>query len=112
MTINSNIESSLKSSYEELDPQKVYIVFSRIRDEDVILFDMDLNLCKPTDVLITHIPVPPVPIRPSVAVSASTTNEDDLTVKIAEIIQLNKLIKISIEEGVAPNKLIENWLLL
>lgn len=73
---------------------------------------MDIKMCKPTDLLVTNIPVPPVPIRPSVAVSASTTNEDDLTVKLAEIIQLNKLIKISIEEGLAPNKLIENWTLL
>lgn len=47
---------------------------------------MDTNLCKPIDMLITHIPLPPVPIRPSVAVSTSTTNEDDLTVKMAEII--------------------------
>lgn len=73
---------------------------------------MDPKLCRPIDMMITHIPVPPVPIRPSVAVSASTTNEDDLTVKIAEIIQLNNLIKISIDEGLAPNKLIEDWTLL
>ncbi len=41
LTINQNIESSLKASYEELDPQKVFSIFSRIREEDVLLFDMD-----------------------------------------------------------------------
>lgn len=81
---------------EDLDPLKVYKMFMKIRDEDVILFDMDQNLSKPIDMLITQIPVPPVCIRPSVAVSSTTSNEDDLTVKMAEIIQLNNLIKISI----------------
>ena len=64
------------------------------------------------DLMITQIPAPPVCIRPSVAVSHNVTNEDDLTVKLAEIIQLNNLIKISIEEGLAPSKLIEDWTLL
>ncbi|CDW89794.1 rna polymerase iii [Stylonychia lemnae] len=73
---------------------------------------MDQNLCNPIDLLITHIPAPLVPSRPSIAVSSSTTNEDDLNVKMAEIIQLNNLIKISIDEGKAPNKLTEDWILL
>ena len=91
---------------------KVYNLFSRIREDDIMLFYMDANMCKPVDMLITQIPVPPVCIRPSVAVSANTSNEDDLTVKLAEIIQLNNLIKISIQEGLAPSKLIEDWTLL
>jgi DNA-directed RNA polymerase III subunit RPC1 len=35
-----------------------------------------------------------------------------LTVKLAEIIQINNLIKISIEEGLPTNKLIEDWNLM
>ena len=85
-SINENIEQSLRGVIEELDPLKVLNLFTRIRDEDVILFDMDINYCKPTDLLITHIPVPPSCIRPSVAVSHNTSNEDDLTIKIAEIL--------------------------
>jgi DNA-directed RNA polymerase III subunit RPC1 len=42
----------------------------------------------------------------------NVTNEDDLTVKMAEIIEINKLIKISIQEGLDTNRLIENWDLL
>lgn len=47
---------------------------------------MDPSLCRPVDMLITYIPAPPVTIRPSVNVSANVTNEDDLTIKMAEII--------------------------
>jgi DNA-directed RNA polymerase III subunit RPC1 len=56
--------------------------------------------------------VPPSCIRPSVAVSANTTNEDDLTIKLAEVLQLNSNLKLAISEGQPPNKLIEDWLLL
>jgi DNA-directed RNA polymerase III subunit RPC1 len=47
----------------------------------------------PKNLLITHVPVPPVCIRPSVAVSQDVTNEDDLTIKLQEAIQLNSIIE-------------------
>lgn len=111
-SVNSALESSLKSSYEEIDPLKVLDMFERIRDEDVPLFDMDPQYCRPCDLIITHIPVPPSCIRPSVAVTQNTTNEDDLTIKIMEVLQLNQNIKMAIQEGQPPNKLLEDWLLL
>ena len=95
-SINNTVEQSLKSAQEDLDPMKALTLLNRIRDEDIPLFDMDSSTCKPTDLIITHIPVPPSCIRPSVAVSHTTTNEDDLTIKLAEILQLNSNIKISI----------------
>lgn len=50
-----------------------------------------------------------MPIRPSVAVSATETNEDDLTIKLNEIITINELVKKSINEGFAFKKLLEDW---
>lgn len=73
---------------------------------------MDPQYCRPSDLLITHIPVPPSCIRPSVPVTQNTTNEDDLTIKLVEILQLNSNIKLAISEGQPPNKLMEDWLLL
>ena len=57
-------------------------------------------------------PAPPVCIRPSVAVTANIRNEDDLTVKIAEIVYYNKEIEQVICRGLGQQKLIENWNLL
>lgn len=70
------------------------------------------SLCKPVDLLISHLPAPPVCIRPSVAVTATIKNEDDLTVKLAEISYYNKEIEQVICKGLGAAKLIENWNLL
>ena len=85
-SFNTQLESTLRSTYEEFDALKVLDLFERIRDDDVPLFDMDIELCRPVDLIITHIPVPPSCIRPSVPVSENTTNEDDLTIKLAEVL--------------------------
>jgi len=50
---------------------------------------MNAELCKPLDLLITHVPTPPVCIRPTVMVDAGTTNEDDLTMKLSEMNEYN-----------------------
>jgi DNA-directed RNA polymerase III subunit RPC1 len=63
------MEQNIKKAYEDLDPLKVYQILQRIRDEDIILFDMDPTICRPIDMIITQLPAPPVSIRPSVAVS-------------------------------------------
>ena len=54
---------------------------------------------KPKDLIITQILVPPVCIRPTVELSNGKTNEDDLTIKIYEILRANKTIRKLIEEG-------------
>lgn len=69
MTLNKDFEQGLRKAFEEIDPLKTYRLFENIREEDVILFDMDYKKCHPTDFLVTHMPAPPVCIRPSVAVS-------------------------------------------
>lgn len=61
---------------------------------------------------MTHLPAPPVCIRPSVAVTATIKNEDDLTVKLAEIVYYNKEIEQVICRGLGTAKLVENWNLL
>jgi DNA-directed RNA polymerase III subunit RPC1 len=62
--------------------------------------------------LITHLPAPPVCIRPGVAVTATIKNEDDLTVKLAELVHFNKEIEQVILKGLGTAKLIENWNML
>jgi hypothetical protein len=47
------MEQNIKKAYEDLDPLKVYHIFQKIRDEDIILFDMDPTICRPVDMIIT-----------------------------------------------------------
>ena len=67
-------------------------MLARVRPEDTPLLLIDVKLCVPADLIMTHVPAPPVCIRPSVAVSATIKNEDDLTVKLSEIVYYNQEI--------------------
>ena len=52
------------------------------------------------DLIIDHLVVPPVCIRPSVMLTNNLSNEDDLTMKIKDMMFLNKKItETMIEKG-------------
>lgn len=54
--------------------------------------------------------VPPVPIRPSVAMDiGGGSNEDDLTVKLQEIIDINASVKAALDNGANVKMIMENW---
>lgn len=93
----------------EINPLEALMLFQKIHPDDVDLLGMNSDVSHPRDLIITHILVPPVCIRPSVQVSQGVTNEDDLTVKLQEIINLNALIKSTLDEGKPIHKVIEEW---
>ena len=65
---------------DDLNPMRVLSLFSAITTEDCILLDV---ADRPEYLIMTHIPVPPVCIRPSVEMdSGQGSNEDDLTVRL------------------------------
>ena len=80
-----------------------YKYLSRIPVEDIPLLNLNPKKTLPTDFIVTHIIVPPTCIRPSVQVTPGNTNEDDLTVKIGEMIKINQLLSINISEGAEPH---------
>ena len=62
---------------------------------------MDAIYSRPENLLLWTIPVPPVPIRPSVVVDTGGggSNEDDITMKLQEIIDWNNALKIALDKG-------------
>lgn len=69
-------------------------MFKRISREDIPLLLMNPEAGTPADLILTRLLVPPLCIRPSVVSDLkSGTNEDDLTMKLTEIIFLNDVIK-------------------
>lgn len=59
---------------------------------------------------MTRILVPPICIRPTVQSDfRAGTNEDDLTIKLVEIIFLNDVIQGDLANGVKMDKLVERW---
>lgn len=114
MVLFKDMENALSNKInEELTSTKVYSLFSKIPKDDIIYFDMDIINAEPIDLLLQYVIVPPLPIRPTVQMGIGATNEDDLTIKIREMIHLNKYIKLSIDEGHGNTyKLIEDLNLL
>ena len=63
----------------------------------------------PCDMIITSLLVPPCCIRPSVSMGTQGSNEDDLTVKLGDIIFISNVIRQSVAKGAAFGAIVENW---
>ncbi|XP_031486143.1 DNA-directed RNA polymerase III subunit 1 [Nymphaea colorata] len=92
-----------------LNPLRVLHLFMRVTDEDKdILYLYD----RPEKLLITNIPVPPTPIRPSAFVdSGSMSNENDITSRLKTILQINNAVRLQLQDG-NTQACMDNWLLL
>ncbi|XP_023805326.1 DNA-directed RNA polymerase III subunit RPC1 isoform X1 [Oryzias latipes] len=107
---NKLIEPLLNRAQENLNPLVVLNLFRRIPDEDIPLLLMNPEAGKPADLIITRLLVPPLCIRPSVVSDLkSGTNEDDLTMKLTEIIFLNDVIKKHRMSGAKTQMIMEDW---
>lgn len=76
-----------------ISPKEARDVFKSISSGDVRLLGLSNEYARPEWMIITVLPVPPPPVRPSVLVGGSGTNqrgEDDLTYKLAEIVRANQ----------------------
>jgi DNA-directed RNA polymerase II subunit RPB1 len=74
---------------QELSAERAHEILRRISDADCRALGFDPSLSRPDWMLLTALPVPPPPVRPSVAVDAGSRSEDDLTYKLAEIVKAN-----------------------
>ncbi|KAF8629635.1 hypothetical protein AX15_003368 [Amanita polypyramis BW_CC] len=97
-----------KAVHEDLNPLKVLDLFRRISDEDCELLGMQPKWGRPEEFIWQYIAVPPVCIRPSVAQDGAS-NEDDLTVKLTEIVFTNALIKQGLSKGAPTPQFMEQW---
>lgn len=108
---NPDIRQHITKAQEDLNPLKVQEIFSKIPSEDCELLGLDpISGGRPELFLWTHIPVPPACIRPSVAMTLEGgSNEDDLTIKLSEIVYTNFIIKDALEKGATVQMLMEDW---
>lgn len=97
-----------KAIHEDLNPLKVLDLFKRISNEDCELLGLRPEHGRPEEFIWQYISVPPVCIRPSVAQDGAS-NEDDLTVKLTEIVFTNALIKQGLAKGAPTAQFMEQW---
>ncbi|CAF0881239.1 unnamed protein product [Adineta ricciae] len=107
---NAEVSTLVNSYTEILNPVRVLELFERIPTEDLPLLLIDESTIHPRDFILSRVLVPPICIRPTVQSDfRAGTNEDDLTIKLSEIIFLNDVIQRNRLNGVKMDKLVEQW---
>lgn len=78
--------------------QEALVIFKRITDQDVRRMGFDPNINHPSQMILTHLAIPPPAVRPSIQMGASRS-EDDVTAKISDIIKVNMMLKTQVQAG-------------
>ncbi|RCN46647.1 RNA polymerase Rpb1, domain 5 [Ancylostoma caninum] len=109
---NSDLSTVLfKAKFTLLNPLRVQKLFNNIPEEDIVIVMARSGEIKhPSDLLLTRIPVPPVCVRPSVLSDVkSGTTEDDITMKLSEIILINEMLRKHKADGAPVKTVTEAW---
>lgn len=109
---NPELERYMKRCMDDLNPLKTLNLFKQVKPEDCELLGIDsaVKSGRPETYIWRYLPAPPVCIRPSVMMQDSpASNEDDLTVKLTEIVWTSSLIKAGLEKGISINNMMEQW---
>ena len=96
---------------QEITAERALEILKRISDEDCEILGFDPKFARPDWMILTALPVPPPPVRPSVAMDSSARSEDDLTHQLGEIIKANNRLRKQQESG-APQHIIGEFTLL
>lgn len=103
-----DMKQHVSKAQDDMNPLKVLTLFKAISPVDCELLGMDPKEGRPEMFLWQYVPAPPVCIRPSVTQDGGVT-EDDLTVKLTEIIWTSSLIKAALDKGTPIASLMEQW---
>ena len=109
---NPDLSDLVGKAKEVLSPIDALRLLRAIPEEDFDLLWLDARFGRPEALIITHVIVPPVCIRPSVAMDAGAFNEDDITARLREIAECNDKLRTAVERGGHVQKLMETWELL
>lgn len=86
-----------------ITPQEVLNIFKHISDEDIRRLGLNEDYARPEWMILTVLPVPPPPCRPSISVDGmgggGMRGEDDLTYKLAEILRANASVRQCEQDG-------------
>ena len=93
----------------ELTAVEVMELFRNMIESDIKLFCIDPKVQRPENLLVEYVLAPPVGVRPTVKVGGDRTNEDDMTIKLYEILKQNNYVGHCMKDGHDMNKILENW---
>ena len=100
----------LKLAQQDLTPLAVQGLFKKMSDEDAELLWLSPRLGRPEHLILENLLVPPVTIRPSVAMDVGGgSNEDDLTMKLQEIVVVNTALGLALSKGAKAADIMDHW---
>ncbi|KAH3683659.1 hypothetical protein WICPIJ_005343 [Wickerhamomyces pijperi] len=73
----------------QLSPSEIMNVFKHISPEDCRKLGFHEDYARPEWLILSVLPVPPPPVRPSISFNDTQRGEDDLTYKLADIMKAN-----------------------
>lgn len=84
-----------------ISPQMALNIFRNISTDDIRRMGLSNDYARPEWMLVTVLPVPPPPVRPSIAMDGGLglRGEDDLTYKLSDIIRANGNVRRCETEG-------------
>ncbi|XP_025193833.1 DNA-directed RNA polymerase II subunit RPB1-like isoform X2 [Melanaphis sacchari] len=91
-----------------LTAERVHEILKHITDEEVVIMGMDPKFARPDWMILTVLPVPPLPVRPAIVMFGSMRNQDDLTHKLCDIIKCNNELIRNEQSGAATHIIAEN----
>ena len=89
---------------QSLSAARALSVLRRISDEDAFALGMDPRYSRPEWLILTVLPIPPPPVRPSVQADSATTSEDDLTHALTQILKISEALKKLTGSGAAQHQ--------
>ena len=99
---------SLQPEKRLFSPSDIYTTFKKISDSDLTLLGLSEEYARPEWMILTVMPVPPPPVRPSIAVDGGAMrSEDDLTFKLGDIIKASANVRRCENEGTPAHVITE-----
>ncbi|KAF4749028.1 pre-mRNA-splicing factor syf2 [Perkinsus olseni] len=95
-----------KVAYEDLTPLHLLPLLAKMPPSDQEMLKLPPQ---PERLVVTHVPVSPVCIRPSVQIGDAGTQEDDLSVQTSDIVATNNNIKATLSRGGTLKQVAEQW---
>ncbi|KAF2868775.1 hypothetical protein BDV95DRAFT_499716 [Massariosphaeria phaeospora] len=92
-------------------PQDALNIFRNLSDNTLALLGLSADYARPEWMVMTVLPVPPPPVRPSISVDGTgqgMRGEDDLTYKLGDIIRANARVQECIQTG-SPQHIINEF---
>ncbi|KAK7040592.1 DNA-directed RNA polymerase subunit [Favolaschia claudopus] len=99
---------SIQPEKRLFNPADIYTTFKKMSDSDLHLLGLSDEYARPEWMILTVMPVPPPPVRPSIAVDGGAMrSEDDLTYKLGDIIKASANVRRCENEGTPAHVITE-----